>query len=351
MVAPETQEENVWEELLHQVQSELEQTKKQLEEISLLSEQSQIEVGKLTQRNAAITSNLQRIQAQFDNLPRGDIRMAYDTALDAQQRLFVMRSQAEKLQADQHHTKRFLELLERVQKFLEGVNAGDGPKRGGQYMIETVEMMIEAQEAERLRLSRQMHDGPAQALSNFILQTEIALRLFDLDQQQAREELGNLKTSATGAFQKVRDFIFELRPMMLDDLGLSPTIKRYVDALKGQHGTEILLTVTGVERRLESYIEVMVFRAIQELLNNALRHSQATQINVQLDIGETNVKVAVEDNGKGFDVEILEERGRVGIKLIKERAEKLGGYLDVDSAAGRGTRISFQVPAPGIDPI
>ena len=350
MVAPETQEENVWEELLRQVQGEIEQTKKQLAEISLLSEQSLIEVGKLTQRNAAITSNLQKIQGQFDSLPRGDIRMAYDTALDAQQRLFVMRGQVDKLRGDQQHAKRYLELLERVKIYLESVQPENKSTGRGQYMVETVEMMIEAQEAERLRLSRQMHDGPAQALSNFILQTEIAMRLFDLNQVQAREELGNLKTSATGAFQKVRDFIFELRPMMLDDLGLSPTIKRYVDALKGQHGTEILLTVTGVERRLESYIEVMVFRAIQELLNNALRHSQATQIKVQLDTGDTNVKVAVEDNGKGFDVEILEERGRVGIKLIKERAEKLGGYLDMDSAQGRGTRVSFQIPAPGIDP-
>jgi len=351
MVAPETQDENAWDELLSHVQGELEQTKQQFEEISMLSQQSQIEVGKLTQRNAAITSNIQRLQGQFDSVPRGDIRMAYDTALDAQQRLFVMRGQVDKLQSDQQHIKRYLELLGRVKTFLEGMQSEQKITGSGQYMVETVDMMVEAQEAERLRLSRQMHDGPAQALSNFILQTEIALRLFDLDQAQAREELGHLKASATDAFQKVRDFIFELRPMMLDDLGLAPTIKRYVDALKGQHGTEITLTVSGIERRLESYIEVMVFRAIQELLNNALRHSQATQIKVQLDTGDTNIKVAVEDNGKGFDVGVLEERGSVGIKLVKERVEKLGGYLDVDSAQGRGTRVSFQIPAPNISPI
>jgi two-component system sensor histidine kinase DegS len=75
-------------------------------------------------------------------------------------------------------------------------------------VVETVEMIIQAQEAERQRLSRQMHDGPAQALSNFILQTEIAMRLFTIDQGKAKEELSNLKLSATSAFQKVRDFIF-----------------------------------------------------------------------------------------------------------------------------------------------
>ena len=87
-------------------------------------------------------------------------------------------------------------------------------------------MIVTAQAAERQRLSRQMHDGPAQALSNFILQTEIAMRLLDVDPAQAREELGNLKTSAMGTFQKVLNFIFELRTMMLDDLGLITTLRR-----------------------------------------------------------------------------------------------------------------------------
>jgi two-component system sensor histidine kinase DegS len=348
MVAPEPQTDNVWDVLREQVHTDLEQTRREFEEISLLMEQSQVEVGKITQRNATITGHLQQVQGQFDSLPRGDIRMAYDSALDAQQRLFVMRGQVEKLQSDLEIMRRHITFLESIEAILAGSQPGNSPSRGSHSMAETVEMMIEAQEAERLRLSRQMHDGPAQALSNFILQTEIAMRLFDLDQARAREELSHLKTSATSAFQKVRDFIFELRPMMLDDLGLSPTIKRFVDAMKDHPGMDIRLTVTGMERRLEPYIEVMIFRAVQELLNNAIRHSQATTIKVQLDMGDTNVKVVVEDNGKGFDMSILEERGHMGIKVIRERAEKLGGYLDMDSGSGKGTRVTFQIPAPHV---
>jgi len=348
MVAPEPQSDNAWDVLREQVHNELEHTKGEFEEISLLMEQSQVEVGKITQRNASITGHLQQVQSQFDSLPRGDIRMAYDSALDAQQRLFVMRGQVEKLQSDLQHMQRYITFMESVEGVLSGSQPGSTPTRGSQSMAETVEMMIEAQEAERLRLSRQMHDGPAQALSNFILQTEIAMRLFDLDQARAREELSQLKTSATGAFQKVRDFIFELRPMMLDDLGLSPTIKRFVDAMKDHPGVDIRLTVSGMERRLESYVEVMIFRAVQELLNNAIRHSQANSVKVQLDMGDTNVKVTVEDNGKGFDPGILEERGHMGIKVIRERAEKLGGFLDIDSGPGKGTRVTFQIPAPHI---
>ena len=204
--------------------------------------------------------------------------------------------------------------------------------------------MIQAQESERQRLSRQMHDGPAQALSNFILQTEIAMRLFDVDQKKAREELDNLKVSATGTFRKVRDFIFELRPMMLDDLGLIPTLKRYVDAWKDQVGVEARLMVTGKERRLESYEEVMIFRAVQELLNNVARYSAATSVKVQIDMGDSVIKIAVDDDGKGFDAENISEKRGMGLKVIRDRVEMLGGSIVIDSVIGQGTRVSLQLP-------
>jgi two-component system, NarL family, sensor histidine kinase DegS len=339
------QDVNPWDTLKDDLKSQADQIRRELKEIALMVEQSQLEVNKLTQRNASITAHLQQVQSQFESLPRADIRMAYESALDAQQRLFVMRGQLEKLQSDQTHLGRQSALIERILDTMDGEAPKDARFRGPSATIETVEMMIQAQESERQRLSRQMHDGPAQALSNFILQTEIAMRLFDLDQARAREELANMKISAASTFQKVRDFIFELRPMMLDDLGVVPTLKRYVDAFKEQSGMEVRLSVTGMERRLESYQEVMVFRAIQELLNNAARHSQATQVKVQVDMGETNIKVTVDDNGKGFDVESLEERSSMGLKVIRERVEMLGGYMEIDSVIGQGTRVSFQLPA------
>jgi two-component system, NarL family, sensor histidine kinase DegS len=204
---------------------------------------------------------------------------------------------------------------------------------------------VNAQEAERQRLSRQMHDGPAQAMSNFILQTEIAMRLLDVDPAQAKEELSNLKNSALGTFQKVRNFIFELRPMMLDDLGLVPTIRKYVEAFKEQTSLDAALTVTGVERRMEPYLEVMIFRAIQELLGNAARHSQAAAVKLHIDMGNENVRVSVDDNGRGFDPEAALTGGSLGLKLIQERVEMLGGKFDVDSAIGKGARIVITVPA------
>ena len=325
-------------------QNELDETQRALREVTLMIEQSQGELGKITQRNTAITSHLQQLQKQGTTVE--DLKMSYDSALDVQQRLFVMRGQLEKLQNDKGHLEKYKAVLENS---LLGKSAGDAAgsaaTTGTKSQMAGIEMIVNAQEAERQRLSRQMHDGPAQALSNFILQTEIAMRLLDVDPAQAKDELGNLKTSAMGTFQRVRSFIFELRPMMLDDLGLVPTLRKYADAFKEQAGLDVSVTVTGTERRLESYLEVMIFRAVQELLGNASRHSQATLIKVQIDLGSDMIRVSVEDNGKGFSPEILKESNNLGLKLIRERAEMLGGSFEVDSSAGSGARISFSVPA------
>lgn len=325
------------------LQTELEETQRALREITLMIEQSQGELSKLSQRNAAITTHLQQVQNQLDKMPPQEIRNAYDSALDAQQRLFVMRGQLEKLQSEKSHLERFKSTIEQARGSLaSGLASASGGSKGP---LASVEMLVNAQETERQRLSRQMHDGPAQALSNFILQTEIAMRLMDVDAGQARDELNNLKTSAMGTFQKVRNFIFELRPMMLDDLGLVPTVRRYAEAFKEQAGLDTSIMITGNERRLEPYLEVMIFRAIQELLGNAARHSQATLVKIMLDLGEDRVRVSVDDNGKGFDPEAVQQGNSLGLKLIRERAEMLGGNFEVDSTLGTGARILFAVPA------
>jgi two-component system sensor histidine kinase DegS len=324
------------------LQAELDETNKAIKEVSLMLEQSRVEVGKLSQRNAAITAHLQQIQKQISTVSNEEIKMAYDSALDAQQRLFVMRGQLEKLQSDQSHLDRYRSTLERLSEM-----SGSGKKAVKEKGASaSLEMMVNAQEAERKRLSRQMHDGPAQALSNFILQTEIAMRYLDVDTEKARGELSALKASAMGTFQKVRNFIFELRPMMLDDLGMVPTIRRYGDIFKEQNGMDLGLTVTGIERRLEPYMEVMIFRALQELLGNASRHSQASLVKVLMDMADDQVKLIVEDNGKGFDPEIISQEESLGLRLIKERVELLGGVFSVDSTLGNGARVMLTVPIP-----
>lgn len=325
---------------------ELEKAQGKLKEIALLVEQSQGEVDKLAQRNASITAQLHQLQAHFDTVPREDIRSAYESSQDAQQRLFTMRGQLEKLQSDKSHLERYIKYINEVIALLEG---GTVPTPGAQpapRVQSGVEQIIEAQEEERRKISRQIHDGPAQALSNFILQTEIATRLFDSDVDKAREELDSLKSSASTTFSTVRSFIFDLRPMMLDDLGAVPTIRRYTEAFKEKTGLAINLVVTGTERRLESHREVLVFRAVQQLLGNVRDYAQATQAKVSLDMGDHQVRAGVEDNGKGFDLETLSSgdgQGQ-GLDMLRKRIEQLGGVMEIDSSPDQGSRLVFWIP-------
>lgn len=333
------------EQLMDDARAELEQVRKEHKEIGMLVEQSQGEVEKLGQRNASIAATLKQIEANFDTMPREDIRSTYEAAQDTQQRLFTMRGQLEKLESDQTNLQRFADFLSGMLNALEGRS----PDELGELEVakgSVIEQIIEAQEEERRKISRQMHDGPAQALANFILQAEIALRLFDNDQNKAREELNNLKTSASSTFSQVRDYIFDLRPMMLDDLGVVPTIRRYVDAYREKSGLDLSVVVTGTERRLEPHIEVLIFRTIQSLLGNVREHAQATQAKVLVNLNDTQVSTTVEDNGKGFAAdEVLEQEGPAkGLRTLQDRIEQVGGEIEFDSRAGEGTRISFRLP-------
>jgi two-component system sensor histidine kinase DegS len=351
-----SENDNALDKFLEDVAIELQQSQQSLREVDLMLDQSQSELAKLTQRNASVNSHLQQIQSQFDSIPRNDIKVAYNSALDAQQRMLVMRSQLEKLQADQSNLKKRIMFYERFKNIVSENEIPEKTKTGstGNGGAAMLEMMINSQETERQRLSRQMHDGPAQALSNFIVQTEIANRLFELDKDKAKVELENLKTSAMGTFQKVRNYIAELRPMMLDDLGLIPTIKRYIEGFREQQGIEVNLTVKGNERRFLPYIEIMIFRALQELMGNAYRHNQdqpvKIQMTVQIILDDNFVKMIVSDTGKGFDISQIPSFTGLGLKVIRERIEIVGGYMDIDSAVGQGCRVTIQIPVTSSAP-
>jgi two-component system sensor histidine kinase DegS len=328
-------------------QKEFEQAQRELKEIDLLIQQTTAEVERLSQRNTQVTNRLRQIEAALDTAPREDIREAYSAVLETQQRLFTMRGQLEKLQNNQRSIERYLDLLRNVLNIVGQAAPTPQTVETGETTQPLVVRIIETQERERLRLSRQMHDGPAQSLTNLILQAEICERLFESDPDRARTELANLRAAVAATFQKVKGFILNLRPMMLDDLGVVPTLRRYVDSFADNAGVTAHLTFTGKERRLESHQEVTIFRIVQELLNNAVEHARATHIQINMDTGDDLTRVSVEDNGSGFDLSDAlnsPDADRLGLGTMRERVEMLGGQLHFDSGPGRGTKISFELP-------
>jgi two-component system sensor histidine kinase DegS len=332
---------------LEDCNKEHERTQRELKEIDLLIQQTTAEVERLAQRNTQVTNRLRQIEAALDTVPREDIREAYTAVLDTQQRLFTMRGQLEKLQSNQRNIARYLDLLHSLLEMTS--KAGPEPQivEEGEPTQPLVVRIIEAQEGERLKLSRQMHDGPAQALTNLILQAEICERLFESDPERARTELANLRNAVAGTFQKVKGLILSLRPMMLDDLGVVPTLRRYVDSFSDNSGVPAQMMITGKERRLESHKEVTIFRIVQELLNNAVEHAHATNVQIALDAGDDRVYVSVEDNGSGFELSdalTSPDADKLGLATMRERVEMLGGQLYFDSGLGRGTKVSFEFP-------
>ncbi len=342
------------EELMDVVTTELKRIKDKLTEIKVQIDQTQLVVDREQLRNTDIATELRTIQDNIETVPRQDIKFKYDEALDARFRLTTMRGQLEKFQATHDSLEGEAQILSRVVGLVQGadsITTGDEGQTTAKGPTNIVRV-IQAQEEERQRLARQMHDGPAQSLTNFILQAEICQRLFDRNPARAAEELDNLKTAATVTFQKVREFIFDLRPMMLDDLGVVPTVRRYVDSFREKNDIDVRLDIMGEERRLESHREVMLFRGIQELMVHARDYANASQLSIKLDMSGNRIKAVIEDDGRGFDADNAldnpeETHGdaRVqGLTMLKEKFELVHGTVNVASSENEGTTIRLELP-------
>jgi len=347
--------ENAWDQFVEVCQHGSEQVKKELKEVDMLIQQTSVEVDRIMQTNSRAVVRARQIESSFDTTPREDIKSAYDSLIENQRRLFTMRGQLEKLQSDQKNLTRLAELYQTVLEHTapeeidvaEAIGA-DRPT-APQAMVVSI---IEAQEQERLRLSRQMHDGPAQSLTNLVLQAEICERLFDRDPARAKDELSELKKNVVNTFKSVKGFIFDLRPMMLDDLGLAPTMRRYVEGTKETGYTGLSLHITGKDRRLAAHKEVTLFRVVQALIHLGREQSRASSINIVMDIGDNQVTVTIEDNGSGFELDenlTTPDAMRLNLPTHRERIEMLGGKIFFNSTPGQGLRVNFSLPAEPIE--
>ncbi len=347
--------ENTWEQFTESAHRGYEQTQRELKEIDMLIQQTASEVERFMQTNSRAVARTRQIEAQVDTVPREDIKKTYNRLIENQQRLFTMRGQLEKLQSDQKNLSRMGELYQKVLQYSAPVlmDQPDGAATDGTSTSQAMVIsIIEAQEQERLRLSRQMHDGPAQSLTNLVLQAEICERLFDRDPERARTELAELKKNVMKAFKTVKGFIFDLRPMMLDDLGLVPTLKRYVDGLADEGFTDLTLKVTGKDRRLAAHKEVTIFRVIQSLVHIGREQSHAASIIIHLNIEDDQTDVTLEDNGNGFELDdslTSPDAAQLNLPTIRERIEMLSGKIHFSSAPGQGLKVNFSMPSEPVE--
>jgi len=205
--------------------------------------------------------------------------------------------------------------------------------------------VIEAQEEERKRISREIHDGPAQMLANMLLRSDLVEKVYhENGMEEAIAEMRTLKELVRDSLKEVRRIIYDLRPMALDDLGLIPTLKKYLSTIENYKGSPVITyRHIGEERRLPTNYEIALFRLIQESVQNALKHAKATEIQVKSELRKNSFIATVKDNGVGFDIRSIRE-GAFGIVGMRERVSLLNGEISIHSKIGAGTLVIIQIP-------
>ncbi|MGI6037031.1 MAG: sensor histidine kinase [Limnochordia bacterium] len=337
----------------HRTQAELEDLRAEIAEAIAV-------VDALERKARESRWRLLRVNRDFSRHSEEEIKEAYEEAHRAMVRLMGARERELALRSRRDEMERMLKsirgLVEKAENFLSNMgiamdyligNLKDASRRIADWRQrgEMAIKVIKAQEEERKRVAREIHDGPAQSVANLVLRAEICERLLAQDTEQVQAELTALKEMARNSLTEIRRIIFDLRPMALDDLGLVPALRRYLEHLK-ERGLPVHMVILGQEARLDLIQEVTLFRFAQEALNNAEKYAEATEVKLIVEFAPARVTLVVEDNGRGF---LLDEVGkdRFGLLGMRERAELLRGECHIDSVPGRGTRIKASIPLSG----
>ena len=167
-----------------------------------------------------------------------------------------------------------------------------------------------------------------------------------------QHELIDLKAQVRSGLEEIRKIIFNLRPMALDDLGLVPTLRKYVQDFEEKTRIHTVFETIGREIRLPSAMEAGIYRLVQEAFTNALKHASASFVSLEMTYQSQMVKISVKDNGCGFDTDLMESRAKInshfGLMGMRERVELLEGRMEIESASGQGTKITIHIPT-GVD--
>lgn len=208
-----------------------------------------------------------------------------------------------------------------------------------------VSRVIAAQEEERRRIARELHDSTSQSLTSLL----VGLRALDQSGDDAlRQHTEDLRQIVSNVLEEVHGLAWQLRPSVLDDMGLAAALKRAVADYRARYDLTVDLSIHGLdEERLSPEVETTIYRIVQEALTNVARHAQAHTVSVMIDRRDTQALVIVEDDGVGLPPDVLAQRSRehLGLYGIRERAELLGGKFNIESEPEHGTSLFVEIPA------
>ena len=355
-------------EIYENTKNDVESARVMLKELKEETAKLQDEVDVLVHCEQQEKQRLVKVSSNFANYSEDKIRASYEAVKDVQVRLalvkekeFQSRRQRDRLEIRLRGMEQTLLMAERLATKLGtvvGYLTSQISNVVAQMDIASKNkflgvQIIKAQEDERLRVSREIHDGPAQEMANLIYQASICERLVDTRPEEAKAGLQELRRQIRTCLADVRQIIFDMRPMSLDDLGLVPALRQLVSKLEERKVLKTDFQVNGKERALEKHVEVTLFRIIQEGLNNIHRHAGVSDGRLRLLFSPNDLSILISDEGRGFDMEETEEmrksgtgNGHFGILGMEERAKLIGASLNVISNPGEGTKIHVKFSYP-----
>lgn len=337
------------------IEEELKKVKKKTDEIIR-------EVDELTKLEKDIRYRLMVVNKNFRDFTEEDIKEVYEKAKDLQLKLMIKKNEEQTIIERRNELELRLktarETLKKAEKLMSQIAVVlgylSGDLRNIHLQLEDIKekkhlgiRVIQAQEEERYRLSREIHDGPAQILANLVLKSELCEKLIDIDREKAKKELKALRDVMRSSLQDVRKIIYDLRPMSLDDLGLIPTVERLVTQYNETSDTFVEFKFFGKKVKLLPIVEVAVFRVIQEALNNIKKHSQATNALIKIEFIDNSINLVIRDNGIGFSKDSLKKADEdygYGLMSMEERVTLLNGKFEINSSPGNGTKIMVTIP-------
>ena len=358
-------------EIYENTKNDVEAARVMLKELKEETAKLQDEVDVLVHCEQQEKQRLVKVSSNFANYSEDKIRASYEAVKDVQVRLalvkekeFQSRRQRDRLEIRLRGMEQTLLMAERLATKLGtvvGYLTSQISNVVAQMDIASKNkflgvQIIKAQEDERLRVSREIHDGPAQEMANLIYQASICERLVDSRPEEAKAGLQELRRQIRTCLADVRQIIFDMRPMSLDDLGLVPALRQLVSKLEERKILKTDFQVNGKERALEKHVEVTLFRIIQEGLNNIHRHAGVSEGRLRLLFSSNDLSILISDEGRGFDMAETEEmrksgtgNGHFGILGMEERAKLIGASLNVISNPGEGTKIHVKLPYPKLE--
>ncbi len=341
--------------LADECRSDLAETSQSVQEISLLINQSNTEVDRLTQREMSLANRVREMEANLESFSRKDIRDMFHAAHEVELRLMMMRGQVEQLQEREKSIRSYQEKLRILLELAEAQLKAEERKQsspdnrtrmllrkqsGSSVPFEEV---VQAEEDERLRVSRQVLDGPAQILANVLLRAEICQRSIERDPEQAQSELVDLTTIASSALRDTRRILYELRPVVLREIGVVPTLRRYVAEVMRLRGIEANIVGPDNDDKLPEVLRIALYRLVQQMISATAADDDVKSIDIDIRYEDAQVIGRVEAHGEGVDRSQKIQRF-LSDESIQRRVERLGADLQSENVGQKTSRLTVVIP-------